>query len=372
MVRNPGSHFSLLWYISCYELKEVDNHLSRLPAIICRKRVAGIRDMDNTKQSRLLEMFFRGLRGEDLSVQSLASEYGVSKKSISRDLNDLKAFFAEHRDLVGNSELEYSYQDRVYRLRLEEFLSSKELFSLVEVFIGARAYSKIELLGLVEKLKRLTTPSDRKRLDNLIKKEIFHYHEVHHDCESVQDTLWQLVNCISTHKEITVYYHKATREYVERRLRPLSILFSEYYFYLIAFRADKDDSVPIYYRVDRISKIVEHRVRFELPDDMEFDEGLFRSQNQFMFPGKKQVIKFEYSGPSVQAILDRLPTAHIIEKRGTVYILEAVVLGEGIKMYLLSQGAKIKVLEPEEFVNSMRNEVRELCTYYGIEPGVVK
>lgn len=33
--------------------------------------------MENTKMDRVLEIFFRGLRGEDLSVQRLADEYEV-------------------------------------------------------------------------------------------------------------------------------------------------------------------------------------------------------------------------------------------------------------------------------------------------------
>ena len=41
--------------------------------------------MENTKQYRVLEIFFRGLRGEDLSVQELANEYNVSTKSITRN-----------------------------------------------------------------------------------------------------------------------------------------------------------------------------------------------------------------------------------------------------------------------------------------------
>ena len=46
--------------------------------------------MENTKQERILEIFFRGLRGEALSVQKLAEEYQGSTKSIGRDVNDLK------------------------------------------------------------------------------------------------------------------------------------------------------------------------------------------------------------------------------------------------------------------------------------------
>ena len=56
--------------------------------------------MESTKHDRLLEIFFRCLRGEDLSAQKLAEEYSVSTKSISRDINDLKAFLADHRHSV--------------------------------------------------------------------------------------------------------------------------------------------------------------------------------------------------------------------------------------------------------------------------------
>ena len=44
--------------------------------------------MESTKQDRMLEIFFRCLRGEDISVQNLANEYGVSTKSISRNITD--------------------------------------------------------------------------------------------------------------------------------------------------------------------------------------------------------------------------------------------------------------------------------------------
>ena len=60
--------------------------------------------MDGSKQERMLEIFFRGLRGEDISIQKLAAQYGVSTKSISRTINDIKAFLADHRELVGNTD----------------------------------------------------------------------------------------------------------------------------------------------------------------------------------------------------------------------------------------------------------------------------
>lgn len=319
--------------------------------------------MENTKQARILEIFFRGLRGEDLSVQHLADEYGVSTKSITRSINDLKAFLADHRELVGNTELEYSYADKCYRLRMDEFLTHQELFAVVEVLLGARSFSKLELLTVVEKLKRFTTTEDRARFTELIRKEVFLYPEVQHDCQSVLDNLWRLVECIGAQREISVEYVRMDRSCKTYRLRPVSVMFADHYFYLIAF---KDESVePRYFRVDRILDIVQHRKTFSTREVPEFNEGLLRQRSLFMWPGPLRTIRFEFSGPSVQAVLDKLPTARIIQQlRGGKYLIEAETYGDGIKMWLLSQGSWVKVVAPGEFVEEMHNEITKMLKIY--------
>lgn len=321
--------------------------------------------MEHTKQDRILELFFRGLRGEDLSVQRLADEYQVSTKSISRNINDLKAFLADHRDLVGNTELQYSHQDKCYRLQMDGFLTNKELFALIEVIIGARAFSRMELLTLTEKLKQFTTREDRPKLNELIRRELYHYPEVKHDCESVQDRLWQIVNCITEHKEISIEYYRMDRQWKTHRVRPASVMFTDYYFYLIAFMAEGKMDKPYYFRLDRIKDVTEHRKTFSIEDIPEFDEGELRKRSLFMWPGKLRTIRFEFSGPSVQAVLDKLPTAKIIERLGgNKYLIEAEVYGDGIKMWLLSQGAWIKVVAPADLVETLRCELTQMLNSY--------
>lgn len=320
--------------------------------------------MENTKQERLLEIFFRCLRGESLSVQKLADEYGLSTKSISRNINDLKAFLADHRELVGNTELIYSSQERSYHLYMEEFLTNKELFSLIEVMIGARAFSKEELLTLTNKLKGFTTASDRPILNDLIKKELYHYAEVKHDCDSVQETLWKLAKCITEKREITVEYYRADRAWKTHRLRPASVMFTDNYFYLIAFNTEGTPDKPLYFRVDRIKYITEHRKFFTTSDAPEFDEGLLRQRSLFMWPGKLRTIQFEFTGSAIQAVLDKLPTAKIIERNGRTYTVEADVYGDGIKMWLLSQGWRVKVTAPEDFVEEMKKEINKMSERY--------
>ena len=84
-----------------------------------------------------------------------------------------------------------------------------------------------------------------------------------------------------------------------------------------------------------------------------------------MWPGKLRTIRFEFSGPSVQAVLDKLPTARIIERLGgKKYLIEAEVYGDGIKMWSLSQGTWVKVISPTEFVEEIKEEIKKMSSCY--------
>ena len=63
-----------------------------------------------------------------------------------------------------------------------------------------------------------------------------------------------------------------------------------------------------------------------------------------MYGGKLQKVKFKYSGPDVDAILDRLPTAEILDEDDGIYTISAEVFGKGIYMWLRSQGDYIRLI----------------------------
>ena len=247
---------------------------------------------------------------------------------------------------------------------MDECLTNKELFALTEVMIGSRSFSKMELLTLVDKMKRFTTLDDRSKLNELIRKELYHYTDVKHDCESVQATLWQLINCITDKREISIEYYRADRKWVTHRIRPASVMFTDYYFYLIAFNTEGALDKPLYFRIDRIKYITEHRKKFTGMEAPEFDEGLMRQRSLFMWPGKLRTIRFEFTGLAIQAILDKLPTARVIERNGRTYTVEADVYGDGIEMWILSQGRRIKVISPADFVDEIKKEVSLMAKNY--------
>lgn len=322
--------------------------------------------MDSKKNTRLLEIFFRALHGESISVKKLAYEYKVSTKTISRNINDLQSFLMEHRELMRNAKLEYSYREKAYILYSDEFLKNSELFAIAKILIGSRALNKDDLMTFISKLKKFTTIREREKLETLMRKEIYHYHEVGADCHSVVENVWKIVSAIEEQNIITITYYKMNRSEVKRKIIPAAVMFSEYYFYLIAYRTDESGYKPVYYRIDRISSITEHRQKFFIDREHSFDEGDLREKNQFMFPGENVHIVFEFSGMSLQAILDRLPTARVVEKKDNgVSVIEAEVNnGRGILMYLLSQGAWVKVISPPSLVSDIRNEIQKMNSLY--------
>lgn len=316
------------------------------------------------KSERILELFFRALKGEALSAQALAYEYHISTRSVTRDINDLKNFLAQHRHILGNAELQYSSTTHSYTLAMDNLLSNKELLAIAKVLIGSKAFRRSELLNIISKLKAHTSHSDKMRLNTLLDKELFHYNEINYDCKSIIDNIWDITTYIMDKRVITIDYYKMNRAKVKHKILPLSIMFSEYYFYLIAYIHGDNTNKPIYFRNDRITHIIAHREHFILNDHQTFDEGLLRNRSQFMWPGPLRKIRFEFTGPSLQAVLDRIPTAKLIDIRDGVNIIEAEVYGDGIKMFLLSQGSWVKVTEPLEFVEEMKQEIEKMQKLY--------
>jgi len=316
------------------------------------------------KKERIMKLFLRAIKGENISVKKLADEYNVSIRSVTRDINDLKIFLADNRDVLGNAELEYSSSTHSYSLRMDNLFTNKELIAVAKIIIESRAFSKDELLEIISKMKKNTTQSDRMKLETLIRKEVYQYIEVNRDCKSVIDYVWELTTHIQNKSMITIDYYKSDRKNVKYKLKPVSIIFSEYYFYLIAYKNEDKGNATQYFRIDRIFDIIVHQENFKLNANQEFDEGMLRKRSLYMLPGKLRKIKFEFTGPSVQAVCDKIPTAKIVDKRNGVYYIEAEVYGDGIKMFLLSQGSWVRVTEPKELFKEMKDEIEKMQLFY--------
>ena len=302
-------------------------------------------DANANKGFRLLNIYERLNRGELISKDQLAQEYGTSAKTIQRDIDDLRIYLAETH--FTESEIAIQYDKRrngYYLIRFErEWLTNEEVLALCKILLESRAFELNELKGLIDKLLTQVAPADRQQVVEIIRNEHFHYIPLKHG-KPLLSPLWQLSRFINQKEVVSFDYMRKDGVATSRIVKPVAILFSEYYFYLIAFLSDDSKEFPTVFRIDRISNIKTTKQQFHVPYKDRFDDGEFRKRVQFMFSGELRTVHFEYSGPSIEAVLDRLPTAQIVKESGGIYTISAEVYGTGIDMWLRSQGDMVKVL----------------------------
>lgn len=314
---------------------------------------------------RILSMYERLTNGETLIKKEEAARFQISEKSIQRDIGCIRNFL----ELEKNNEyVDYDHSKKGYVLETKtpSWLRNEEIFAILKVLIESRAFPKGEMDSLIDKLTHLAKKGDQTIIKQMMANEKYLYVELVHQKELL-DALWKLSLAIQSKKVITMHYKREFDEQAsERNVKPVGIIFSEYYFYLTAYPVDKEFDFPTIYRIDRIEKFEQTSMSFKVPYHERFQEGEFRKRVQFMYTGELINVKFKFTGPSPQAVVDRLPTAKVVEKLADGLIFEAEVFGKGIKMWLLSQGRNVELLEPKSVREDIINDFHAINKLYKI------
>lgn len=328
---------------------------------------------DTPKSSRILELYRMFQMGKVVNKQDMADLYGVNARSIQRDLDTIRDFLADQCNQSGLiQDIEYDKKLNGYRLITQEkaYLTEGEMLAICKILIESRAFSKEKVTSLLTRTLNLcVSPRDRERISSYISNELFSYADPAHPSVNT-DFLWEVAQAISNMNLIEVSYLRLKdNKVVKRRIEPVGILFSEYYFYLMGVIDDpgkraqfdkQNDPFPTIYRVDRIRNLKVLNECFDISYKDRFKEGEYKNRVQFMFGGELQTVVFRYLGFSIESVLDRLPMAKVVDKKDGIYTVEAEVFGSGILMWLLSQGSKVEVLSPQSLRDSWLTEVRSI------------
>ena len=309
--------------------------------------------MEIEKNTRLLYLYEDLIRGVGIRKKDAANRFKVNERSIQRDIEDLRCFFDNQ---IPPAEIIYDAKEHIYRLIQHDSacLSNSEALAVCKILLESRSMRTDEMLPIVDKLIACCVPLENRRtVTELLANEKHHYIEPHHGIP-ILNGLWEIGQAIRYHQVMEIEYERLKEpRLVKRKIKPVGIMFSEYYFYLTAFLCDvdrcerfenADDIFPTIYRIDRIKSFTITDEHFKVPYKDRFQEGEFRKRVQFMYGGKLERVKFKYSGPSVEVVLDRFPTAKIMEEDDTGWVIEAEVFGKGIEMWLRSQGERIKLI----------------------------
>lgn len=324
------------------------------------------------KTTRCLYLMYKFLSGEKIYISKIAKKLECSTKSIKRDIETIMTLQNE----LGIPMNIKHFGGQAGKLKYYKLESEKNVLSVVDIFIivrilfGSRVLCKNEMNSIIMKLKyQLSTIGDSEDIKEIIKivdKEFSNYSGVLSN--NLLDNMSKLLQCIVDKNKIKIRYEKMNKDIVIREVSPISVIFSEYYFYLLAYdNKDVDDAGKQklkHFRVDRIINIVCHDEVFNYSDG--FSVGEYRKKLQYMYPLRKEPVRFKFSGPSLKAIEDKLVNCIWDNEncKNGEYNIRVDDSSEGLKMFLLSQGSNVEILGNTSFKEEFKAEVAKMYEIY--------
>lgn len=118
----------------------------------------------SAKCYRVLEIYSRLIAGKVLRKQELAEEFGVTPRSVQRDIDTVRDFYSNQTVFSGETaEIKYDRSAKGFRLSSTKtvMLTNAELFSVAKILLESRSLNKEEMADLV-------------------RNEMFHYVEPRH------------------------------------------------------------------------------------------------------------------------------------------------------------------------------------------------
>lgn len=307
---------------------------------------------DNGKKNRILSLYDRLSSGKVIYLQDEINKSGMSKRSFQRDIADIRAYLAEKVvESEDNREIIYDDAKKCYFMtEKNNCFNHQEIFTIAKILLGSKGLSKCEMRQSLDFLLGFCgNETDSKEVKRKLAGEMYNYDGPAHG-KNLIETVWKLAQAVELQNYVEVSYRKLDgHQNVKRILEPVGVMFSEYYFYLLAFikgiKEEKGKNVsPTIYRIDRIidAKVLDDH--YQITYSEKFDEQKYRNSTPLMFGGDIHRMKFWYSGPSLEAVLDRIPTARVVQQEDGRYLLSAEVIGTGAEMWLKGQGDAVEIL----------------------------
>lgn len=228
------------------------------------------------------------------------------------------------------------------------------------MLIQSRTFTRKEIQRMLSILK--SQVKETSVVKDIIVKEELYYVEPQHK-KNIIDLLWIMRKSIEKCKQVEFDYKRDDRGKRRQVANPIAIVFNEYYFYLICEIERGISKFKLAFRVDRIKNFKETNNNPTYPYGR-FEEDKYRKKVQFMYTGYFKIIEFEFFGDSIEAVLDRLPTAEIIEKTDKCYKVRAEIYGEGVKRWILLQKKFLKVTKPKGYVDQIKETIQKMYELY--------
>ena len=307
---------------------------------------------------RILEIFISLYQGDQLAIDDLIKNYNVSKRTIQRDFSYIKESLTNE---MSNLILCYDERTHTYTMDNSNHLNPREVSIISKILLESRALKKSELKRILGHLFNELSSIESKKIQQILANELLNYYPLQHQENILQ--LTEEMNTYIAHQTVLSFsYRKNRGEVVQREGLPVSLFFSEYYFYVLLYNPTYQKYLN--YRLDRFVEIKATSKKIKIPYKDRLEDSELRKKMYFMYAGKEVTFTFRFWG-IVEAALDKLPNGKVIKEcEDESVVIEATAYDTGVIMWLLSQGKNVQVLSPPSFVEKIKLEIESMQKRY--------
>ena len=296
------------------------------------------------KDNRLFRILYYILEKEKVTANELTDKFEVSVRTIYRDIDSISS--------VGVPI--FTTQGKGGGIKIDnEYILNKSLFDANEKEQIIAALQGLEKTNKVYKSELIT------KLSALFKIKNSNWIEIDFTSWGSNNTYQDLFNALKTviiNKNIISFsYNSSKGEKINRKVKPIRLLFKEQDWYLYGFCLLRNDFR--YFKLSRMKDLEVLAMNYE--DNFE---------NMVL---KREIkhedivnIKLKFNKSVEFRVYDEFNEAIEEDEKGNLYVEIKIPNNYKLYNYIFSFGSNVEILEPKEIRNQFKNMINEIAKKY--------
>lgn len=296
------------------------------------------------KDNRLFRILYYILEKEKVTANELAEKFEVSVRTIYRDIDSISS--------VGVPI--FTTQGKGGGIKIDnEFILNKSLFDANEKEQIIAALQGLEKTNEAYKSELIT------KLSALFKIKNSNWIEIDFTSWGSNNTYQDLFNALKTviiNKNIISFlYNSSKGEKINRKVKPIRLLFKEQDWYLYAFCLLRNDFR--YFKLSRMKDLEVLAINYE--DN--FENAVLKKELKYE---NIVNIKLKFDKSVAFRVYDEFNEAIEEDEKGNLYVEIKIPNNYKLYNYIFSFGSNVEILEPKEIRNQFKNMINEIAKKY--------
>lgn len=296
------------------------------------------------KDNRLFRILYYILEKEKVTANELADKFEVSIRTIYRDIDSISS--------VGVPI--FTTQGKGGGIKIDnEFILNKSLFDANEKEQIIAALQGLEKTNEAYKSELIT------KLSALFKIKNSNWIEIDFTSWGSNNTYQDLFNTLKIaiiNKNIIFFsYISSKGEKIDRKVKPIRLLFKEQDWYLYAFCLLRNDFR--YFKLSRIKDLEVLAINYEDNFENEVLKKELKYENIVN-------IKLKFDKSVAFRVYDEFNEAIVEDEKVNLYVEIKIPNNYKLYNYIFSFGANVEILEPEEIRTQFKNMINEIAKKY--------